>query len=91
MEEELIKITEYVIDREIVQKCAEEGRNLTKQDVECELQDILRKNEIECKTKLNEEWTPKVSKYASSKYNLIAEVYVHKEDYERAKEIIEKN
>ena len=89
MEEELVKVAEYVIDRHIIQKCVEEERELTKQDVEGELQAILRDNGIECKTKLNEEWSPRVDKYAESKYNLIAEIYVEKKEYEMAKKLLE--
>ena len=87
MEDELVKITEYPIDKSIINKCLEEERDLTKEDLEGEIQQTLKGNGIDYKIKINEKWT-KVSRYASSKYQLIAEIFVYKKDYENAKNLL---
>ena len=69
MEEGLMKIIEYPIDRSIINKCLEEERDFTKDDIEGEIQQILKGNGIDYKIKINEKWT-KVSKYASSKISI---------------------
>lgn len=89
MEENLVKIAEYVIDRQIINKCNEENRDIKKEDVEGTIQEVLKGNNIECKTRLNEKWTPEVSKYAQSKYNLIAEVFVYEKDVENAIKLLD--
>lgn len=55
MEESLIKLLEYIIPNEAVDKCIEENREIQKEDVEVEIQEFLRENGIECKTKLSEQ------------------------------------
>lgn len=87
MEEELVKITEYPIDRSIINKCLEEERNLKKEDLEGEFLQILKENRIDYKIKINEKWT-KVSRIASSKYQLMAEIFVYKKDYENARNLL---
>ena len=90
MEDELIKVDEYILDRDIVNKCFEEERELTKEDIEGEIQEILRGNGIECKSKIVENWSPRVTKNGVSKYHLIVEVYVYKKDYEEAIKLLKK-
>ena len=90
MEDELIKVTEYILDRNIINKCIEEEREITKKDAEGYIQQILRGNGIECKSKIVENWSPRVSKNGMSKYNLIVEVYVYKKDYEEAIKLLKK-
>lgn len=87
MNENLVKIAEYIVDREIINKCNDEERELRKEDVEGIVQEILRGNGIECKTKISEKWTP-ADKYGQSKYQIIAEVYINKCNYEKAKKLI---
>ncbi len=54
MEKEYIKIIEYMIDRSVIKKCIDENREISKEDVENDIQKTLKINKIECKTKLDE-------------------------------------
>ena len=87
MKENFVKIVEYIVDREIINKCNEEGRELKKEDIEDVVQEILRGNGIECKTKISERWTPADS-HGQSKYQIIAEVFIAENNYEKAKKLI---
>jgi len=87
MEEELIKIYEYKLKKEIIDKCIEENRELMSKDVEIAIHEILKENFITYKNKVVEYWTPTSSKY--SKYNLKVEVYVYEIDRLKAKRIID--
>ena len=42
MEDELVKLYEYKLDKEIVSKCLEEGRDIQSKDVENEIHQILK-------------------------------------------------
>jgi len=85
--EELVKIYSYEIDRQIIDKCIEEGRQIKSEDVEIAIQQILKDNNIKYKNKINEVWS---GGSKSPRYNLEVEIYVNKENQEKAKEIIEK-
>lgn len=86
MEESLIKLSEYIIPNEVVDKCIKENREIQKEDVEIEIQEFLREKGIECKTKISERWTgrPKMPKY-----QLVAEIYVYEKDYDAAKKLLD--
>ena len=85
MEEELVKICSYKLNRDIIDRCAEEEREIKKEDVEIHIQQILKENNIKYKNKLNEVWT-RMGKYAI--YDLEVEIYICKEDEAKAKELI---
>ena len=85
MKEELVKICSYKLNRDIIDKCVEEEREITKEDVEIHIHQILKGNNIKYKNKLNEVWT-RTGKYAI--YNLEVEIYVNKEDELKSKELI---
>lgn len=92
MDEDLVEVAEYTVDRNIINQCANEGRELTKKDVETVLQQILKDNGIECKTKLEEKWNEKITgEYVEPKYNLVAEIYVYKKDYDMARKLLEES
>ena len=56
MNEELVKIYNYELDRCIIEKCKEEERQLTNKDVEIYIHEILKENNIEYKNKMVEDW-----------------------------------
>ncbi len=85
MEEELVKICNYKLNRDIIDKCIEEERDIKSEDVEIHIHQILKGNKIKYKNKLNEVWTG-TGKY--SRYDLEVEIYVNKEDEVKVKELI---
>jgi len=88
MSENLVKIYEYELSREIVDKCIEEERKITSKDVEMVLHEIFKENNIKYKNRLTERWTG--IKY-SLKYHVIVEIYVEESDATVAKKIIEES
>ena len=91
MEENLIKVLEYELSRDIIEKCSKEGREITSKDVETEIHILLKDHQIEYKNKLREEWKPKAGMSIKVKdYCLIVEVYVKESQNEKAKELINK-
>ena len=45
--EELVKVCEYELDKAIVNKCIEEDRKISNEDVKIEIHEILEDNKIE--------------------------------------------
>lgn len=89
MKENWIKVIEYELNKDIVEKCNLEERNITSKDVENEIHVLLKDHHIEYKNKLREEWKPKAGMSVKVKdYCLIVEVYVIESQYEKAKELI---
>lgn len=86
MEEELVKIYSYKLDREIIDKSIEEKRQIKGKDVEIPIHKILKDNNIKYKNKLNEVWS---GIYKFPKYNLEVEIYVDRKDGEKAQKLIE--
>lgn len=90
MEDELVKLYEYKLDKEIVSKCLEEGRDIQSKDVENEIHQILKDNKIYFKNRIKENWKPKVGTQRKiNEHSLIAEIYVKETDFEQAQILIE--
>ena len=87
MEEKLVKIYSYQLDRQIIDKCIEEERNIKSADVEIAIQQILKDNNIQYKNKINEVWS---GNYKTPRYDLQVEIYVNMNDEEKTKKLIEK-
>lgn len=87
MKEELVKIYSYELDRHIIDKCIEEERQIKSEDVEIDIQQILKDNNIQYKNKINEVWS---GNSKSPRYILEVEIYVQNEEQKKVKELIEK-
>ncbi len=85
MEEDLVKIFEYEISRDIIDQCIEEDREITKEEIEDDVQRMLRENGIDCKTKIKEQWKGSSKR---PRYELIAEVYIYEKDYKKAEQLL---
>ena len=89
MEDKWVIVFEYELDRDIVEKCNIENRDITSKDVENEIHSVLKDYQIEFKNKLREEWKPKPGMLTKVRdYYLIVEVYVKESQFEKANELI---
>ena len=84
---EYVPLFKYKIDKNIIDKCIEENRDITSQDVKIDLHQILEDNKIKYKNKLVENWSS-VSYSGMSEYDLSVETYVLKKDKEKAEELL---
>ena len=84
---EYVLLFKYGLDKNIIDKCIEEDRDITSQDVKMDWHQILEDNNIKYKNKLVENWSP-VGYSGMSEYNLFVEKYVIKKDKEKAEEIL---
>ena len=88
--EELVKVYEYELNRDIIKQCKEEERQITSKDVENEIHTILRDHQIEFRNKIREDWKPRVGTVKKVQdYCLIIEVYVEENQYEEAKRLVQ--
>ena len=88
--EELVKVCEYELDKSIVNKCIEEDRKISNEDVKIEIHEILEDNKIEYKNKIEEKWKAKIGTQRKvQEYCLFVEIYVKEQDYDKAKKLIE--
>lgn len=88
--ESLVKVYEYELDKDIINKCLEEGRDIKSKDVENEIHQILKDNKIYFKNRIKENWKPKVGTQRKiNEHSLIAEIYVKETDFEQAQILIE--
>ena len=85
MKEELVKFYSYTLDREIIEKCREEERDIKNSDVKITIHSILEDNNLEYKNKLRENWIG----FKRPRYDLIVEIFVYKKDLKRAKELLQ--
>lgn len=89
MEENWIKIYEYELGRDIIEKCKEEDRDIKSRDVENEIHKILKDNQIEFRNRLREEWKPRTGMVKKvSDFYLIVEIYVKENQSKKAEELI---
>lgn len=89
MEENWVKIFEYELSRDIIEKCKEEDREITSNDVENEIHKILKDYQIEFRNRLREEWKPRTGMVKKvSDYYLIVEIYVQESQMEQAEKLI---
>ena len=65
--ESLVKVYEYELDKDIINKCLEEGRDIKSKDVENEIHQILKDNKIYFKNRTQRK---------INEHSLIAEIYV---------------
>ena len=84
---EYVPLFKYKLNKNIIDKCIEENRDITSQDVKIVLHQILEDNKIKYKNKLVENWSS-VSNHGVSKYSLFVELYVLKKDKEKAEELL---
>ena len=90
MENELVKVYEYELSKDVIEKCKKEERDIQSIDVENEIHEILKDNNIEFKNKIEEGWRSKIGTQKKIKeFYLFVEVYVKKSDYIKAKELID--
>ena len=82
---ELVKVYEYELDRDIIEKCTKEGRNITSKDVETDIHKILKDNFIECKNKIVDRW---ITKGKIPDYISIVEIYVYETNKLMAEKLI---
>ena len=80
MEQELVKIYEYELDRDIVKKCIEEDRKIRNEDIKVEIHKVLEQNGILYKNRINEKWE---GNYKTPIFKLMIEGYINKIDYDR--------
>ena len=89
MEENWVKVCEYELNRDIIEKCKEEEREITSKDVENEIHTLLKDYQIEFKNKLREEWKPRSGMVKKvNDYCLIVEIYVKESQIAKAEELI---
>lgn len=93
--EDLVKVYEYQLDEEFIEKCIEEERELTNKDVEIELHKILEDNGISYKNKIVQDLDIELKYYKISAnvlecndYCFFVEVYVDKVNQEEAEKLI---
>ncbi len=85
MNDDLVFLIDYAIDNDLINELFEEGSEIKEQDIETDILKVLRDNKIEYKIKLEEKWG---NERIIHKYNLVAEVYVNKIDYEKAMRLL---
>lgn len=83
--EKLVQLTEYMLDRNMITDYSNKEYKIQETDIETEVQQILKDNHIEYKTKIDENWS---GGYRTPKYELLFKVYVYEKDYELAKKLI---
>ena len=89
MEENWVKVCEYELNRDIIEKCKEEEREITSKDVENEIHTLLKDYQIEFKNKLREDWKPRSGMVKKvNDYCLIVEIYVKESQIAKAEELI---
>ena len=86
MEEGLVEVASYMLNRSIINDFMEAEKPISAKDIENDIQKILRDNNIECKTKIEENWE---GSFKEPRFELYAKVYVQNKDYEIAKKIVD--
>lgn len=81
-------IYEYQLDPNIIKKCTSEGKDISDENIEIEVQKILKDNDIKYENKLVEYWESMRNFGRGSEYHIKVQVYIDSKDEETSRKLL---